>query len=119
MKNKIHDLINKLNENEKQDLRSKLNASSNKNAQHYELLRKNKVSLTDAFSNSFLYKFLWQVDNENIIESMKNEKQDLISKLNASLNENAQNYDLLRKNKVSLTDAFSNSFLYKLSFTGW
>jgi hypothetical protein len=49
---------------------------------------------------------------------MKNEKQDLISKLNASLNENAQNYDLLRKNKVSLTDAFSNSFLYKFSLTG-
>ncbi len=54
MKNKIHDLINKLNENEKQDLSSKLNASTNENAQHYELLRKNKVSLTDAFSNNFL-----------------------------------------------------------------
>ncbi len=48
----------------------------------------------------------------------KNEKQDLISKLNASLNKNAQHYELLRKNKVSLTDEFSNSFLYKLSFTG-
>ncbi len=49
---------------------------------------------------------------------MKKEKQDLISKLNASLNENSQHYELLRKNKVSLTDEFSNSFLYKLSFTG-
>ena len=55
MKNEIHELINKLNENEKQDLRSKLNASLNENAQHYELLKKNKVSLTDAFSHSFFY----------------------------------------------------------------
>ena len=56
---------------------------------------------------------LLQVDNEHISESMKNEKQDLISKLNASLNENAQHLEFKKKKKVSLTDAFSYSFLYK------
>jgi hypothetical protein len=32
---------------------------------------------------------------------MKNEKQDLISTLNESLNENARHSELLKKNKVS------------------
>ena len=38
---------------------------------------------------------LLQVDNEHISESMKNEKQDLINKVN----ENAQHYELLKKTK--------------------
>ncbi len=41
-----------------------------------------------------------QHESEHIIESMKNEKQDLISKLNESLNENARHSELLKKNKV-------------------
>ena len=51
------------------------------------------------FLTVFCINNLLQVDNENIIESMKNEKQDLISKLN----ENEKNLESLQQNKVSFT----------------
>jgi hypothetical protein len=51
------------------------------------------------FKTVFNIDFLLQVDNDHIIESMKNEKQDLINKLN----ENEKYLELLQQYKVSFT----------------
>jgi hypothetical protein len=87
--------------NEKQDLISKLNESLNENARLSELLKKNKVSnMENKMKAKVKLNLIFQVESEHNVESMKNEKQDLISKLNESLNENARHSELLKKNKV-------------------
>jgi hypothetical protein len=49
---------------------------------------------------------------------MENEKQDLISKLNESLNENARHSELLKKNKVSFMEQNESESLNKFNFSG-
>jgi hypothetical protein len=86
--------------NEKQDLISKLNESLNENARHSELLKKNKVSYIEKKMKAKVkLNLIFLVENEHNIELMKNEKQDLVSKLN----ENEKNIESLQQNKVSFT----------------
>jgi hypothetical protein len=89
MKNEKQDLINKLNENEK----------------NLESLQQNKVSSMEKLMKAKVkLNLIFQVESEHNIELMENEKQDLISKLNESLNENARHSELLKKNKVSFME---------------